>query len=99
MYSELNPVGDRVMRNAVGMVSSFQAMEEDLMILIAGRRPLETRPLGPDSLFDSLRDPYVMAARARCNFIIIASMEYIHENRLRWRAMIEYIRSQNKVYF
>lgn len=67
MYLQLSPVGDRVMSDAVGTVSSCQGMEEDFMIFMARRGPLDTQPLGQDILFDNLRNLYVMATRAHCN--------------------------------
>jgi len=80
------------------MVSSCQALEEDLIIFSPGRGPMESRPLGQHSLIDSLRDLYVMATRARCNLIIVGSMEYMYENCPTWRTFIDHFRAQNNNY-
>lgn len=50
-------------------------MEEDLIIFMHGRGPSHTWLRVSDSLFDSLRDQCVMTTSARCNLVIIASME------------------------
>lgn len=80
MYPYVKIVSDRVWSSKVGMVSSCQGTKEDLIIFMTGRSPLETQPLGQDSLLYFQDDLYVTATRARFKVIIIVSMKYMHAN-------------------
>lgn len=69
--------GLRLLENCTSTVSSFQGLENYLMIFNAGRVPLDKHPLGEQSLFDILGDLYVITTRARFNLVIIASITYM----------------------
>ena len=86
------PPEDQRTNNSVGTVTSCQGMEADLVIFSAGRGPLDPRPLGQDNLLDKLRDLYVMTSRARCNLVIIASMDYMYDNCPSWHRVIDHFR-------
>lgn len=54
-------------------------MDHDVIIVTAGRGPLDRQPICRDNLLDSLQDQDFMLMRARCNVNIIATMNYIRD--------------------
>lgn len=80
------------MVNAIETVSSCQRLQEDLIIFISERGPLDPLPLGPDSLPDIIEALYLMMIRVRFDIIIIGSMEYVHENFPACRRLIDHNR-------
>lgn len=83
-----------MLRNCSGTVSSCQALEHEVRIFIARRWPLDWHPLGRDSSLESLLDLCVMLRRARCNVIIIASMNNIYDLCPGWDAFIDRVRRE-----
>lgn len=69
--------------------ASFQDLEYDLIIFIAGRELLSNGPVFQASLLDILRDLYVMTTRARFNLVINGSIDFLYVNCNNWNVMVD----------
>lgn len=81
----------QLLRNGIGTVLSFRGLEHYLISFTAGKGPLDPRPLCQDCLLDSLYDLCVMVTIARCNLIIIESMNYMHDSRPSWGDVVDHL--------
>lgn len=83
-------LGNRTKEDFLRAVSSCQGMEYGLMIFNDWCGTMRERLTGSYYLLDSLRELYVMDNWARCNLIIILSMNYLQASLPNWEAIINY---------
>lgn len=75
----------------VSTVPESQVLENWLYIYNPGRRSLQNRQIGSNSVIYGVLDLFVLSIRAKQNVIYVARMEYMMENWDTWQPAIRYI--------